>query len=246
LSKSARSKHRKLERAVLTSADVVVTVSDQWVKDLERLGATNTRIITNGYDPDDFAFLPVVPDPGFVLTHIGSLNADRNSESLWKVLGELCSENKQFSANLKLRFIGRNDFTLKKSLETNHLMHRTEFYEYMAHEEALRLAAKSASLLLLLNNTPNKMGIIPGKTFEYLALRKPILCIGPINGASARILSQTNAGQVCDFTDTQSIKKVIISFYEQWLLNKELTFPNVESYSRKKLTKDISDLLESL
>jgi hypothetical protein len=58
----------------------------------------------------------------------------------------------------------------------------TEFIEYLPHEEALGLAAKSSALLLLLNNTPNKMGIIPGKTFEYLALRKPIICIGPTNG----------------------------------------------------------------
>jgi hypothetical protein len=243
LSTFAKNKHRRLEKSVLTTADIVVTVSDQWADDLNRLGATNTRIITNGYDPEDFAFLPVPADEGFVLTHIGSLNADRNSESLWKVLGALCSENKQFAENLKLRFIGRNDFSLKKSLEANDLMRFAEFYEYMPHEDALCLAAKSASLLLLLNNTPNKMGIIPGKTFEYLALRKPILCIGPTNGASARILSETNAGNVCDFGDPQSIKEVIIDFYEQWLHNKELASTSVESYSRKKLTKDVSELL---
>lgn len=246
LSTCAKNKHRRLEKLVLTTADIVVTVSDQWADDLNRLGASSARIITNGYDPDDFAFLPVKQDTGFVLTHIGSLNADRNSESLWEVLGALSSENKQFKENLKLRFIGRNDFSLKKSLEENDLMRCTEFYEYMPHGEALHLAAKSAFLLLLLNNTPNKMGIIPGKTFEYLALRKPILCIGPTKGASARILSETNAGHVCDFSDPQSIKKVIVNFYEQWLYNHKTVFTNIESYSRKKLTKDISDLLDSL
>jgi glycosyltransferase involved in cell wall biosynthesis len=107
---NCQKKHRKLERKVFTSADVVVTVSDQWADDLNRLGATNTQIITNGYDPDDFAFLPAEPDPGFVLTHIGSLNSDRNPDTLWKALAELCSENKEFAENLKLRFIGRNDF----------------------------------------------------------------------------------------------------------------------------------------
>jgi glycosyltransferase involved in cell wall biosynthesis len=244
LSGFAENKHRRLEKSVLTTADTVVTVSDQWADDLNRLGATNTRIITNGYDPDDFAFLPVPEDEGFVLTHIGSLNADRNPAALWEVISGLCSENKQFNANLKLRFIGRNDVALKKSLEVNDLIYRTEFIEYMPHEEVLRLAARSSALLLLLNNTPNKMGIIPGKTFEYLALRMPILCIGPTDGASARIIEAINAGTVCDFQDKSSIREAILFLFEHWLdVDHHYSETNIEAYSRKKLTGNLVELL---
>lgn len=247
LSKLALNKHRRLERAVLSSADAVVTVSRQWARDLNRLGAKDTQVITNGFDPEDFSFMPVEVDEAFLLTHIGSLNADRNPDILWQSLAELCNENEKLAENLQLRFIGRNDISLKESLEKHNLLHRTDFIDYLPHEEALRLAAKSSVLLLLLNNTPNQMGIIPGKTFEYLALEKPILCIGPTDGASANLLKETNAGVTCGFKETEKMKGVIRSYFHQWINEPdEEQIININSYSRKSLTSDLSVILNTL
>jgi len=247
LTRPALKKHKRLEKNVLKSADIVVTISRPLADDLNRLGAVNTRVITNGFDPEDFSFMPVAEDESFLLTHIGSLNADRNPDDLWQSLSELCQENEQLRSKLKLRFIGRNDISLRESLKKYTLISNTEFIEYMPHKEALRLAASSAVLLLLLNNTPNQKGIIPGKTFEYLAMKKPILCIGPTDGASAAILNETRVGITCGFNEKQRIKDVILALFTEQLAGR-LSNKNTgtDAFSRRNLTQDLAELLNSL
>jgi hypothetical protein len=45
-------------------------------------------------------------------------------------------------------------------------------------------------LLLLVNDTPNLMGILPGKLFEYISTGRPVLGIGPAQGDVAKVLDR--------------------------------------------------------
>ena len=54
LTKKSRQKYRKLEKEVLVNADVTLTVSESWVKSFKSLGSNNVKLITNGFDEDDF------------------------------------------------------------------------------------------------------------------------------------------------------------------------------------------------
>ena len=51
-------------------------------------------------------------------------------------------------------------------------------------------------LLLLQWNSPSEAGNIPGKLFEYLGARRPILVLGYDNGEMARIVRDRKAGFV--------------------------------------------------
>ena len=62
LNNSSIKKHKDLEREVLQTADVTLTVSETWVKDLKRLGGNRVELITNGYDADDFELKPKTND----------------------------------------------------------------------------------------------------------------------------------------------------------------------------------------
>jgi glycosyltransferase involved in cell wall biosynthesis len=247
LTKQADRKHHRLEKSVLSGADRISVVSWNWALDLNRLFPRHYDVITNGFDPDDF----IIPDRKvsgtFNLTHIGSLNKDRNPELLWEVLAEICDENQMFRNDLWLRFIGKCDVSLFQCLEKYRLASQTEKIEYMPHEEVLKESAGSQVLLLLLNNTPNVMGIVPGKIFEYLATRRPVLCIGPANGDSARIIREAQAGVTCNFDDKSSMKKALVDLYDRYkqgsLQNQE---GEIDSFSRKGLTKKISILLNEI
>jgi glycosyltransferase involved in cell wall biosynthesis len=247
LTKWANNKHLRLEKEVLSMADRISIVSWNWAIDFNRLYPRQYNVITNGYDPDDFNITGQKISKFFELTHIGSLNKDRNPELLWKVLAEICSEDEKFRDDLQLRFIGKCDISLIQCLEKYGLLSRTTKIEYMPHDEVLKESAGSQVLLLLLNNTPNVMGIIPGKIFEYLATRRPILCIGPTNGDSARIIREANAGITCNFDDKTAIKKGILELYglfKQGLLQNQAG--EIDSFSRKGLTGKISALLNEL
>jgi hypothetical protein len=58
----------------------------------------------------------------------------------------------------------------------------------VTHGEAMRHMQRARALLLLVNDTPNLMGILPGKLFEYLSTGRPILAVGPQQGDVARVL----------------------------------------------------------
>jgi glycosyltransferase involved in cell wall biosynthesis len=247
LTKPADKKHHRLEKTVLSVAGRVTVVSWNWALDLNKLFPRRYDVITNGFDPDDFNFAGKNTSETFELTHIGSLNKDRNPELLWEVLAEICYENKGFRADLRLRFIGKCDVSLFQDLEKYGLSSLAEKIEYMPHAEVLKESAGSQVLLLLLNNTPNVMGIVPGKIFEYLATRRPILCIGPTDGDSARILRESRAGMTCGFDDRTAIKNALLELYDRYKHN---TLQNqageIDSFSRKGLTGKIASLLDEL
>lgn len=246
LTAMADRKHHKLEKKVLTSADRVVTVSNNWANDLVRLGAPEVKVITNGFDPADFPF-PVDQKPAkFILTHIGSLNKDRNPEFLWQTIGQLVSESENLRNNLVIRFIGKTDYSAFESIERNGLSDYTERIDYMPHHQALGLSAQSAVLLLLINNTPNSMGIIPGKVFEYLATRRPLLCIGPVRGDSARLITETGAGFVVGFDDAEGLRQALLTLLDQYINDQSNVTTEVNRYSRRELTGEIVRELDNL
>jgi glycosyltransferase involved in cell wall biosynthesis len=247
LTKKSDKKHHRLEKNVLARADRVTIVSWNWALDFYKLYPRQYEVITNGFDPDDFNLSGQKIARSFELTHIGSLNKDRNPEMLWEVLAAICSENPGFRDELQLRFIGKCDRSLFQSLEKHQLLSLTEKIEYLPHEDVLKESAGSQVLLLLLNNTPNVMGIVPGKIFEYLATRRPVLCIGPTGGDSARIIREAKAGITCDFDDKTAIKAALLELYGRY---KQGTLQNqegeIDSFSRKVLTEKISSLLNGM
>ena len=65
-----------------------LTVSETWVDSFKRLGSKNVKLITNGFDEDDFNVLKKESDT-FVIGHFGLLNHLRNPKNLWKTLNEI-------------------------------------------------------------------------------------------------------------------------------------------------------------
>ncbi|MBW8049400.1 MAG: glycosyltransferase family 4 protein [Cytophagales bacterium] len=247
LSKFADNKHKHQEKLVLENADKVVTVSYNWAKDFEILGAKNVNVITNGYDESDFEFGAKLITNEFILNHIGSLNKDRNPHQLWNALEELCKDDENFKKDLVIKLIGKTDVTVINSINKSGLTSELKQIQYLAHSEVLQTLFESQILLLLLNNTPNVMGVIPGKLFEYLAAKRPILCIGPPEGDSGKIIKDCNAGYVYDFEDKVGIKKRLKELYEIYKSEKHYIKSNkIERYSRKNLTRQMADLLNEI
>lgn len=248
LTKLADNKHKKLEKIVLKSANKVVTVSSHWANDLQKLCNRDINVITNGFDADDFEtnenndLLS-----GFLLHHIGALNKDRNPHILWKVLGEICKENSEFKTDLKLKFTGKTDAAVFESLKQHDIFENAEKTDYMAHSEVVKLIVKSPVLLLPLNDTPNVLGIVPGKLFEYLAAKRPILAIGNEDGDSAKIIKDANAGKMVGFKDENKTKELVLELYNQFKQNTLFIKSNsIEKYSRKSCAENYTNLLNEI
>jgi glycosyltransferase involved in cell wall biosynthesis len=249
LTKWADKKHHRLEHIVLKAADEVVTVSWNWASDFKAICNREIRVITNGFDGEDFKEIagkqPL--DDKFSIVHIGAMNADRNPTLLWKVLGDLVKDDPDFREDLQIKLIGSNDFTVNQSIESNQLQACVKQIKYLVHAKVLGQICSARVLLLALNNTPNVSGIIPGKLYEYLASRRPVLCVGPGDGDSAKIVKETKSGVVVGFNDADQMKATILKFYEDFKKNKVTTKSSgYEKYSRRELTKQMAKLLDNL
>jgi glycosyltransferase involved in cell wall biosynthesis len=247
LSKYADKKHKQLEKQVLENADVISTVSNHCALGLKEIVARKIEVITNGYDTSDFEHIENTKDQKFSITHLGSMNPDRNAIVLWDALASLSEKDKQFKNYLELKFIGKTDFAVFEALKERGLEGQVSNLKYLPHDEALEQAAQSSILLLALNNTPNVKGIAPGKLYEYLALKRPILCVGPEDGDAAEIIENAKAGKTVDFGDSIKMKEIIGDWYTKFK-NKDLQIQSgsIEAYSRKSLTQKLSTLLKEL
>ena len=104
----------------------------------------------------------------------------------------------------------------------------------------------SDSSMLLITNFPNpsSKGIIPGKIFEYLATGKQIISFGPSEADVSKILDETKAGKHFSYEDSETIKQFILEKFELWKNgNLAENIQNIEQFSRRNLTRQLSEIL---
>ena len=233
--------HKRLEKQVLKKADKVVTVSPSWAEDFERISQRkDIQVITNGFDPEDFENRKSKMDSVFTITHIGSMNEDRNPKVLWNALKII----KKRGLNFKVKLIGQVDHSVTKSIMASDLEQQVEYIKFMPHKEVVVEMMQSNLLLLPINDTPNQKGVLPGKLYEYIGARIPILCIGKSNGDAANILQSFSQAKVCDYEDVVLCTSIIESLYYK---KEEIIISNeADKYSRKTLAAKYCALLESL
>ncbi|MFI5135639.1 MAG: glycosyltransferase family 4 protein [Chitinophagales bacterium] len=241
----ADAKHKRMEKEVLKYADKVVTVSWHWADDLKKISGREVEVITNGFDEDDYKTERPPLDEKFSLTHVGSINADRNPKMLWISLGELCRLNEALRNDLVIRLVGKNDVSVYDDIEKNGLTQNLQRIDYLPHSQIAAIQQFSHVLLLPINDTPNVMGIIPGKIFEYLAAHRPILVIGKEAGDSARIVRESSAGVICGFDEKEKIKMEVMKMFSE-RNNLYISSSNIQQYSRRELTGNMSGLLNLL
>ena len=239
--------HRRLEKKVVRHADSMVTVSEGWMKEFEQMKPKRIQVISNGYDESDVKQTAVQLDEKFSISHIGTLNAARNPQTVWKVLSKICADNLEFKADLQIQLVGKVDFSVLESIREHNLQDSLNKIDYLSHSEAIAKQQSSQILLLLINQSPNANGILTGKFYEYLASKRPILAIGPTDGDAAWVLNDTGAGTMVGFSDEMATEKAILDYYTRYKSNTLVVqTESVEKFSRRSLTGELALLLNSL
>ncbi len=243
LSASAEAKHIALETEVLSTADHIITTSFSTRDEFKVKTNKPVSVITNGYDvnAEDSTEL----DKKFTLAHIGSLLSGRNPENLWKVLQELTSENNDFKEDFVLKLVGKVSDDVLSSIKSYGLELNLELPGYVSHQKANSFQQSSQVLLLVEIDSPETSGIIPGKLFEYMSAKRPILALGPKDWDVKNILSETNAGTYFGYQEEEVLKAHILSIYKLYKTQQlNVSSVNTEKYSRKNLTGELAKLLK--
>ena len=246
LSRRAERKHHRLEQSVLDDASAVVAVSPLVQKDFARMTSTPVHLVTNGYDESDY-LESVTPDGNFNVVHTGLLTAEGNPRELWKALGAKCRADKAFAEKFRLILAGKTDEKVLQSISEAGLASYLTNLGYIDHDKAVREQRKATVLILPIREEPETKAILPGKLFEYLAARRPVLGVGTSEGAMATVLHQTGAGKIFDWDDSAGISAYIDSLWEKTSTGNSLEqSADIEKYSRRMTTRQMVGILEEL
>ncbi|MCB0372991.1 MAG: glycosyltransferase family 4 protein [Muricauda sp.] len=241
LTSFARRKHQNLEREVLVSADKIVVTSHTTKKEFEAITPKPIKVITNGYDDD---LQPVSLDSKFTISHIGSLLTGRNPKGLWQAIKELIAENEAFQNALSIQLAGVVGEEVLQSIQELGLESSTKVLGYLSHEKVLELQQKSQVLLVLEIDSEETKGIIPGKLFEYLNAKRPILAIGPKDWEAGEMVEHSEAGAFYHQEDTVGIKTVLLDWFNRYEKgNLECHSKGVEKFHRKALTESLAKFI---
>lgn len=240
-----RKRHQKLEADVLKEADAVVTISPTFQKEIEHIAGRDIKLVTNGFDsfdlPSDFgSYKPVKGEINIVYT--GIIDSIRDPLPFLQAFKSFF-ESHRIQPNLT--FVGKVSDKIEAYIENDPwLKNHITFAGYVSHGEVFAYYEKAHLLLLILTNTKNAKGNIPGKLFEYIATGRPIIALGDPAGDSAEIIREAKAGEVFSHSDQEGIKVFLKNTLDHQPSSQ--SEKNFNPFERKVLTKKLATILDKL
>ena len=208
-----------LEGKITRHAVAITTVSEPWAATYRARYAKPVTVIYNGYDPADQpaevgpALAGGWPDRGTLrIIHTGGIYRGRRDPSpLFAAIGN----DEALKRKVRVVFYGiATDYV--GSLARDHGVEDiVEVHGRVSHAESLRQQRLSDVLLLMQMDSPLEQGNVPGKFFEYLGARRPILILGWDQGVPATIVKERGAGAAT--TDSEAIAAQL----RAWIATKE-------------------------
>ena len=136
---------------------------------------------------------------------------------------------------LQIVFLGKWTPEFEVLVAQKGLDELVKFMHYRPHREALAIAKDFDALALAVDSRQSgSRALTPGRIYEYLALKKPILAMCPPESEVAEIVQLTHAGEAVEYHNRERIAATL----QKWLKNRDalpniFTFRNIEQFNRK-------------
>jgi hypothetical protein len=233
-----------MEKSIIKHADKVVFTS-QRAAALYREVYSNEdpkKFITieNGYYlSDDLAKVLPVKREKFQLLYSGSLYANgRDPKPLFTALSLLKKQQLIAQDNFVLTFRPGKKDTFKALLAELNISELVEFLPSTSFNDAVAEMQQSSATVLIQDEIFHRQ--IPGKIYDYISIKRPILAITPQNSATADLIAEIPFG-VNAWGAEEIAKKLHMMLSE----NIDCS-ANVEQYSRKRKTKELVDVFNTI
>ena len=249
---------KRLELKTFENADALTTTTDLAAETLSTLHPMSRIVpILSGYDKDDFKFLEELvskrddfssdsPEK-LKFIYAGSLyGGKRDPTYLFEAIRQLEDENKLDPSKISIEFYG--DSTGLEDIANRYgLLDIVHIGGKIAHDEVLKKQLNSDVLLLISWDNEKEKMFIPGKIYEYFALKKPVLSIGYKEGSLKDLIEETKVGY--HVSSLESTKEALLKIYEEFVENGTVELNadmNIEDYSMENMAKKFADLLNEL
>jgi glycosyltransferase involved in cell wall biosynthesis len=231
-----RRELRRMRQMLATAAAIVTTTPEaarRIASAFPELGTKPVASIANGFDADDFTDVPPPRgDDAFRIVHTGYLHTalgqeQRRSARLRRLLGgdqgaSILTRSHIFLLEAIERVTARQrhpDLRIELHLAGVLSEHDREaatrhdfvrLHGYVEHHEAVELMRSADLLFLPMQKMPPgvRSGIVPGKTYEYIAAARPILAAVP-EGDAREILEEAGTARICEPDDVSALAAAI-------------------------------------
>lgn len=243
---------QNLEQNLVDFSDKVITTTSMATDNYTKLFNINKNkavTITNGYDEEDFICLSkTVKSEKFNIISNGSFYLGRNPYTFLKAIENILRKNLIREKSLNIQFVGTIEDKIECNIEEFEMDDIVICEGYLPHIDSLNRANNANLLLLIVGKEDKVKSIFPGKIFEYIRMKKPILAISPKGGVVEKLLKETGCGINVEYDNIEEIENVILKFYYDWFNNKPLMVneKKIKEYERKRLTEKLSNIFYEL
>ena len=181
------------ERWTLDGADGIVTVSDVWARFYAAKYQKPIIDVMNGFDAQDFDHDRQIPgaDTPLRIIHAGNIYAERRDPT---ALFLALKQGGLTSADVIVEFFGRPSAFLEQRIASCGVADLVHCRQPVVYQESLQIQRDADILLLIQWNNDADDGNVPGKFFEYIASRRPMLGLGAANSFPANTIRNQELG----------------------------------------------------
>jgi glycosyltransferase involved in cell wall biosynthesis len=262
-------------RAALAPADAVVMNTPEATLEVRRsvpeLAAKPVFTIPNGFDAADFdGAAPPRSDGVFRIVHAGFVHVreDRGHRRAMLVRQLLGGAVKGLDAGTRSHvyllqavqrvLAGRPDLQGKIEVHLAGILSEADrrvpgfelvtAHDYLPHDETVALLQSADLLFLPMHDLPEgrRARIVPGKTYEYLAARRPILAAVP-DGDVRELLNEAGNAFVVRPKDVDEMAQVIAEQADRALAGERPPEPSedvLSRYERRELTARLAEVFD--
>ena len=266
---------RRLELKTFENVDVLTTTTDLAADTLATLHPKSRIVpILSGYDEDDFKSLNSLMDSNEISEGVADSDSDvdgkgvadsslndnklkfiyagslydgkRDPTNLFKAIRQLEDEGKLDSSRIAIEFYG-DSTNLEELANRYNLSNIIRIGGKIPHDEVLKRQLESDVLLLISWDNEKEKMFIPGKVYEYFALKKPVLSIGHKEGSLKDLIEETKVGY--HVSDLESSKEVLLKLYDEFMQKGYVEVDsniNIEDYSMENMARKFAGLLDDL
>jgi glycosyltransferase involved in cell wall biosynthesis len=239
---------RVLSRGVLRQATACVTLTATASAEVHAITRRPTVVSFNGFEREDFLGLEEVPPldaKRLTIVHAGVIYAGRRDPvALFQALAILGPQRHA----VRVLFYHDEMASVLRRAEQAGVADCIEICRPVPRAEILRIERAADVLLLCRWADPKDDGIIPGKVFEYIGARRPILAVGSTTGEAAEIIRGGDFGLVSNspMEIAEQLRSWIVEKHAAGGRLPDLPQESTEAFLRETQFRKIDPLLERL
>jgi glycosyltransferase involved in cell wall biosynthesis len=164
-----------------------------------------------------------------------------------KAFKQLTIERTDIASNIELHFVGFLRKENQKLVRNLKLQSFVKDHGYVHHSESIAKIKSADVLWFMVGKRKNIDAILPGKVYEYIGARKPIIACVP-DGAAKMAASDYKASFITEPDNIEQIKNAILEVYKLFKEGK-LPIPDekyVESFRRDLLTEQLAKQMNNV